>query len=205
MEGSTVHGWATPHGSAAPDELVLASVPLITTIVADLVDRLGEPTDTAHLTSVALVAALDAATSYEPDQDGPFPRYVSALVRNALLGEVRSGLLSPAHEDRVPADPVEDDEAIVALCRDLHDLSEREMELVDSIVDDREPTALVRLIQVRTEALMLVQRAMRAREAEPTGSPEQAAARGSAFAAVLAGRPQTPRPAPSRWRLRRQA
>jgi RNA polymerase sigma factor FliA len=206
MKNSHVDDWPTHQGAVTPDELVLAALPLIDEVVDDMVARVGRPIDHDHLTSVAMVAALDAAKAYEPEKDGAFPRYVSALLRSALLGEIRGGVLRPVPEDRVLADPLEDDEAIVALCQELHDLSAREVELVDGLVESNEPTELVKLIQVRTEALMLVHRAMMAREAVPAGAPELAAARGSAFAAVLGRRPMVRRPAtPSRWRMRREA
>lgn len=205
MKNSYVDDWPTHQGAVTPDELVLAALPLIDEVVADLVDRIGRPIDRDHLTSVALVAALDAAAAYEPEQDGPFPRFVSALLRSALLGEIRGGVLRPVPADRVLADPAEDDEAIVALCQELHELSAREVELVDGLVESHEPAALVKLIQVRTEALMLAHRAILAREAVPAGAPEVAAARGSAFAAVLGRRPMVRRPAASRWRMRREA
>jgi DNA-directed RNA polymerase specialized sigma subunit len=204
MKNSYVGDWPTHQGAVTPDELVLAALPLIDEVVADLVHRIG-PIERDHLTSVALVAALDAATAYDPEQDGPFPRFVSALVRSALLGEIRGGVLRPVPADRVLADPAEDDEPIVALCRELHDLSAREVELVDVLVESQEPTALVRLIQVRTEALMLVHRAMLARDAVPARAPEVAAARGSAFVAVLGRRAMVRRPAAPRWRTRRDA
>ncbi|MBA2952500.1 hypothetical protein GON03_20980 [Nocardioides sp. MAH-18] len=204
MKNSYVDDWPAHPEAVTPDELVLAALPLIDEIVADTVHRIGHPIDRDHLTSVALVSALDAATAYESEQDGPFPRFVSARVRSSLLDEIRGGTERRGPEGRMPADPAEDDEPLVALCQDLRDLSAREVELVDGLVETDDPNALVKLIQVRTEALMLVHRAMLARDTVPAGTPEVAAARGSAFAAVLGRRPMVRRPAPSRW-LRRQA
>jgi len=209
MNGSQADDWPAPMGTFSPDELVLAAVPLIETIVDEMAARVRGPVDQEHLTSVAIVAALDAATSYVPQEDGPFPRYLNALLRSALLGEVRSRVRA-VPVDRMPAEPAEDDEAIAALCQLLHELSERELELTDDLMDTSAPDLLGELIQVRTEALALVQQAMLAREAAPAGSPEEAAARGSAFAAVLGTTPLAPRathaPATtSRWPLRREA
>lgn len=206
MNVSKAHDLPIHQLTSSPDELVLAAVPLIETIVDELASRVRGPVDRDHLTSVALVAALDAAHAYDQDVDGFFPRYVAALLRSALLGEVRGGGLRPVPEDRIPAQQADDDEAIAALARDLHELTEREVELTDDLMEHPRPELLGELIQVRTEALGLVQRAMMAREAAPAGSPERAAARGSAFAAVLGGFPMATRSsAPARWGVRREA
>lgn len=205
MSSAQAHDWPTSMSTAGPDELVLAALPLIETIVEEMATRVRGPIDHEHLTSVALVAALDAAKSYIPQEDGPFPRYINALLRSALLGEVRARVRA-VPVDRLPVEPAEDDEAIAALCQMLHELSERELELTDDLIDRSAPDLLGELIQVRTEALTLVQQAMLAREAAPAGPPEEAAARGSAFAAKLGSTAlATHTPAPSRWHLRREA
>lgn len=205
MNVSKTHDWPSQQLMSGPDELVLAAVPLIETIVDELAARVRGPLDRDHLTSVALVAALDAAHAYDEDVDGFFPRYVSALLRSALLGEIRGGHLRPGPEDRIPAEPADDDEPIAALARGLHELTEREVELTDDLMEHPRPELLGELIQVRTEALGLVRRAMTAREAAPSGAPERAAARGSAFAAVLGGFPMATRSsAPARWGMGRR-
>lgn len=170
-------------GGVSPEDRALAAVPLVRAIVDDLAPQLPEVA-VDDLLSAGLVALMDAASRFEPEVDGDFAAYAGALVRSALLLDLRSSELEagPTALGTLP-EPVSAEGWLRSLESAIVDLWTRRMPGED--LDDEEAgLAASRLVRRRAEALMMLRDALRATTEEPDGDDDLIAARQASYAAI---------------------
>ncbi|WP_028644485.1 sigma-70 family RNA polymerase sigma factor [Nocardioides sp. URHA0020] len=196
------HEERSARGHLSADELALESVPMVKQIVDQVVTRVPRSVPRDDLTSAGLVALTDAARAFEPDRDGAFEVYATARIKSVLIDVVRAHQ-ARAIEDRMPAEPqapaaepAEVDDRLVRLRGAIGELSERHRQVVGRYFLDEVPTsgiaadlgvAEAQVIQLRTEALMLLRDAL-AGSTDETAEPSQRDAARRAMYAALASR-----------------
>ena len=184
---------------SSAEELTLTAVPLVHEIVREIAARVPSSVDRDRLLSAGLVAALEAARAYEPTADGDFLRYANAVVRSELLVVLRATDLSAAEPEPEPAEPAEParpDARLLGLRAALDSLEERHrMVLEGFFVEEREVAGIAvelgvaeaQVVQLRTQALMLLRDTLRADAADAAGAAARGPRAGATYAAV-AGR-----------------
>jgi RNA polymerase sigma factor (sigma-70 family) len=191
---------ATGHLSA--QELALESVPMVEWIVGQVVARVPQSVQRDALQSAGLVALTEAARAYEPEVDGAFEVYAAARVRSALLDVVIASQ-TEAVEARMPfeppapaVEPADSEDRMVSLREAIGELSERHRQVVGRYFLDEAPVAGIaaelgmaeaQVVQLRTEALMLLRDALAA-STDDTAEPLQRDAARRAMYAALASR-----------------
>lgn len=189
-------------GALSAQELALESMPLVESIVDRVVARVPKSVQRDDLESAGLVALTDAARTYDPERDGAFEVYATALIRSALL-DVVIATQAREIEDRIPAEPAvpaaepaEGDERLVGLRKAIGELSERHRRVVGRYFLDNEPVsgiaselgvAEAQVVRLRTEALMLLRDALAA-SSDPRAAPWERDSARRAMYAALAGR-----------------
>jgi len=202
-------------------ELALESVSMVRAIVDEIVARVPKSVRRDDLQSAGLVALTDAARAFDPERDGGFEVYATALIRSALLDVV---IASQSQEiaARVPdeptspaADRADVDERLVGLRTAIGELSERHRRVVGRYFLDNEPVAGIadelgvaeaQVVRLRTEALMLLRDALAA-TSDPKAEPwERDAARRAMYAALASRRSLVQASSmPDTWDLRLEA
>jgi RNA polymerase sigma factor (sigma-70 family) len=192
-----------PGAQQSAQELALESLSMVRSIVDGVVARVPKSVQRDDLESAGLVALTDAARTFDPERDGAFEVYATALIRSALL-DVVIATQEQEIEDRIPVEPAapttepaDTDERLVSLRDAIGELSERHRRVVGRYFLDNEPVsgiaselgvAEAQVVQLRTEALMLLRDALVAgsdRKAEPW---ERDAARRAMYAALASRR-----------------
>src|SRR3954469_1853210 len=188
-------------GQLSAQELALESVPMVEWIVGQVVARVPRSVRRDDLQSAGLVALTEAARAYEPEVDGAFEVYAAARVRSALLDVVIASQTETV-EDRMPRDPVvppepaDAEDRMVGLREAVGELSERHRQVVGRYFLDEAPVsgiaeelgmAEAQVVQLRTEALMLLRDALAA-STDETAEPRQRDAARRAMYAALASR-----------------
>jgi RNA polymerase sigma factor (sigma-70 family) len=186
------------------DELALETVPLVREIVDSVGSRVPRSVQRDELLSAGLVALTEAAQAFEPDRDGPFEVYAGARIRSALIDVVRAGQAREI-EDRMPLEqpvpaaepPAEPDDRLVSLRDAIGELSERHRMVIQGYFVDDEPEsgiaaelgmAEAQVVQLRTEALMLLRDALAASIDETAGPWQRDSARRAMYAALASRR-----------------
>lgn len=157
------------HGAVSAEDMALAALPLVHRVVAEVAPRLPAAA-TDDLLSVGLVAVLDAATRFESAVDGEFEVYAAALVRSALLLDVRPS------EPGAGSTPLVPDPAVEAL-------RERHRRVLAESTDDPEHAA-AQVVSLRAEALMMLRDALGDTAATPATDLGRQAARRASYGAV---------------------
>ena len=184
-------------------ELALQCVPMVHSIVDGVAARVPKSVQRDELHSTGLVALTEAARAFDPERDGTFEVYATALIRSALLDVV---IASQDREvqDRHPVEPampateaVDVDERLTSLRAAVDALSERHRSVVGRYFLDHEPVdgiaselgvAEAQVVQLRTEALMILRDTL-AGSSDPEAEPwERDAARRSMCAALASRR-----------------
>lgn len=200
MSGANENG---PDARLSAQELAFESVSMVRSIVDGVLARVPKSVQRDELESAGLVALTDAARTFDPERDGAFEVYATALIRSALLDVV---IASQAREveARIPVepavptpDPADTDERLVSLRDAIGELSERHRRVVGRYFLDNEPVsgiaselgvAEAQVVQLRTEALMLLRDALAA-SSDPKSAPwERDAARRAMYAALASRR-----------------
>lgn len=171
------------------EELTLSAVPLVHEIVREISARVPSCVNRDELLSAGLVALLQGARSYEPDADGDFLVYANAVVRSEILVVLRTvDLVAPRPEPT----PVATDARLTSLRDAIDSLAERHRRVLDAyFVADRGTARIAadlglaeaQVVQLRTEALMLLRDTLREHALEPAVSGHQGGMR-AAYAAV---------------------
>src|SRR6478736_10414039 len=86
-------------------ELALQCVPMVHSIVDGVAARVPKSVPRDELHSAGLVALTEAARAFDPERDGAFEVYATALIRSALLDVVIASQDREA-ESRHPVEPV---------------------------------------------------------------------------------------------------
>jgi RNA polymerase sigma factor (sigma-70 family) len=184
-------------------ELALESMSMVRSIVDGVIARVPKSVRRDSLESAGLVALTDAAGTFDPERDGAFEVYATALIRSALLDVVIASQAQRV-EARIPAeppvpavDPAETDDRLVSLRAAVGELSERHRRVVGRYFLDNEPVsgiaselgvAEAQVVQLRTEALMLLRDSLAA-SSDPKAEPwERDAARRAMYAALASRR-----------------
>jgi len=199
MSGANENG---PGARQSAQELALESMSMVRSIVDGVIARVPKSVRRDALESAGLVALTDAAGTFDPDRDGAFEVYATALIRSALLdvviaSQAQTQARIPA-EPSVPAvDPADTDERLVGLRDAIGELSARHRRVVGRYFLDNEPVsgiaselgvAEAQVVQLRTEALMLLRDALAA-SSDPKAEPwERDAARRAMYAALASRR-----------------
>jgi len=200
MSGANENG---PGGRLSAQELALESMSMVRSIVDGVIARVPKSVRRDALESAGLVALTDAAGTFDPERDGVFEVYATALIRSALLDVVIASQTQQL-DARIPAepaapavDPADTDERLVSLREAVGELSERHRRVVGRYFLDNEPVsgiaselgvAEAQVVQLRTEALMLLRDALAA-SSDPQAEPwERAAARRAMYAALASRR-----------------
>jgi RNA polymerase sigma factor (sigma-70 family) len=183
-------------------ELAFECLPMVRSIVDGVAARVPRSVPRDALHSVGLVALTEAAGAFDPERDGAFDGYAAALVRSALLDVVIASQDREARDRRpvepaVPStEPADDDERLVSLRAAVGELSERHRRVVGRYFLDDEPVAGIaselgvaeaQVVQLRTEALMLLRDALAA-SSDPKSEPWGRHAARRAMYAALASR-----------------
>ena len=184
------HEWCErdgPGGRLSAEELALESVPMVRSIVDGVIARVPRSVQRDALESAGLVALTEAAGAFEPDRDGAFEVYAAARIRSALIDVVRATQAREIEarmpvEPAAPAvDPAEPDDRLVSLRDAIGELSERHRRVVSRyFVDDAPESGIAaelgmaeaQVVQLRTEALMLLRDALAA-STDETAEPAQ--------------------------------
>jgi RNA polymerase sigma factor (sigma-70 family) len=183
-------------------ELALESVSMVRSIVDGVAARVPKSVPRDELHSAGLVALTEAARAFDPERDGAFEVYATALIRSALLDVVIASQDREAR-DRLPVEPAAPatepavDERLVSLRAAVGELSERHRRVVGRYFLDNEPVAGIaselgvaeaQVVQLRTEALMLLRDTLAA-SSDPKAEPwERDAARRAMYAALASRR-----------------
>jgi RNA polymerase sigma factor for flagellar operon FliA len=196
-----------PGARMSAQELALESMSMVRSIVDGVIARVPKSVRRDALESAGLVALTDAASTFDPERDGAFEVYATALIRSALLDVVIASQTQEI-EARIPAeptvpaaapalDPADTDERLVSLREAVGELSERHRRVVGRYFLDNEPVsgiaselgvAEAQVVQLRTEALMLLRDALAA-SSDPKAEPwERATARRAMYAALASRR-----------------
>jgi RNA polymerase sigma factor FliA len=192
-----------PDARLGADELALKWLPMVGPIVDEFAARVPRSVRYDELTSGGLVALSDAARSFEPERDGQFEVYAGALIRSALLEVIRASQEREV-EDRVPASPgesvfdaVDADARLGRLREAISELSDRHRRVISGFFLEHEPEAGIaaelgvaeaQVVQLRTEALMLLRDALAASADESTEPYERNAARRAMYGALASRR-----------------
>jgi RNA polymerase sigma factor (sigma-70 family) len=184
-----------PLGVMSAEELTLSAVPLVHDIVREISARVPSCVNLDELLSAGLVSVLTAAQAYEPAADGDFLVYANAVVRSDVLVALRTADVSgqrPVHPVvEVPAP----DKRLTSLREAIDSLEERHRQVLDGyFIDERGTAGLAaemglaeaQVVQLRTEALMLLRDTLRAHAIDAHEAGQQGGMR-AAYAAV-AGR-----------------
>lgn len=171
-------------GEVSPEDRALAAVPLVDAIVDQLAPQLpGVARD--DLLSAGLVALLDAANRFEPTADGDFDAYAAALVRSALLLDLRS---APPEAGATPVGALPEPRSAAAWLQTLHatidDLWTRRMPVEEADDADDDGLAAAQLVRLRAESLMVLRNALAANAEEPDWDDDLIAARQATYAAI---------------------
>jgi RNA polymerase sigma factor for flagellar operon FliA len=201
MSGSGEQG---ANARMSAQELALECVPMVRSIVDGVAARVPKSVSRDELHSAGLVALTDAARAFDPERDGAFEVYATALIRSALLDVVIASQ-SREIEARVPvvpvvrvaAEPADADERLAGLRDAIGELSERHRRVIGRYFLDDEPVsgiadelgvAEAQVVQLRTEALMLLRDTLAA-SSDPKAEPwERDAARRAMYAALASRR-----------------
>lgn len=179
---------------SSAEELTLTAVPLVHEIVREIAARVPSSVDRDRLLSAGLVAALEAARAYEPTADGDFLRYANAVVRSELLVVLRATDLSAARPEPEPAGPARPDARLLGLRAALDSLEERHRMVLEGFFVEERDTAGVavelgvaeaQVVQLRTQALMLLRDTLRA---DAAGAAARGPRAGATYAAVAGHR-----------------
>ena len=202
MSGANVND---PGAGLSAQELALESMSMVRSIVDGVIARVPKSVRRDALESAGLVALTDAARTFDAERDGAFEVYATALIRSALLDVVIASQAQEAEtqaripaEPNVPAvDPADTDERLVSLRDAIGELSARHRRVVGRYFLDNEPVsgiaselgvAEAQVVQLRTEALMLLRDALAA-SSDPKAEPwERDAARRAMYAALASRR-----------------
>jgi RNA polymerase sigma factor (sigma-70 family) len=200
MSGANENG---PGARMSAQELALESMSMVRSIVDGVIARVPKSVQRDALESAGLVALTEAAHTFDPERDGAFEVYATALIRSALLDVVIAsqtqevGARIPAEHSAPVIDPADTDERLVSLREAVGELSERHRRVVGRYFLDNEPVsgiaselgvAEAQVVQLRTEALMLLRDALAA-SSDPQAEPwERAAARRAMYAALASRR-----------------
>ena len=192
-----------PGARMSAQELALESMSLVLSSVNGVIARVPKSVQRDALESAGLVALTDAARTFDPERDGAFEVYATALIRSALLDVVIASQAQEA-EARVPVEavapavePLEVDERLVGLREAIGELSERHRRVVGRYFLDNEPVsgiaselgvAEAQVVQLRTEALMLLRDALAASSDLRAEPRERDAARRAMYAALASRR-----------------
>lgn len=181
-----------PVAGPSAEELTLIAVPLVHEIVRETASRVPSSVDRDRLLSAGLVAALEAARAYEPEADGDFLRYANAVVRSEILVVLRATDLSGSPQP-APVEAATPDGRLLGLRAALDSLEERHRLVLEGyFIDERDPAGIAvelgvaeaQVVQLRTQALMLLRDTLRADAAGAATRGPQA----RATYAALAGR-----------------
>jgi RNA polymerase sigma factor (sigma-70 family) len=190
-------------GHLSAQELALESVPMVEWIVGEVVARVPRSVQRDDLQSAGLVALTEAARAYEPGIDGAFEVYAAARIRSALLDVVIASQTQVV-EDRMPletpapaTEPSDAEDRMVTLREAIGELSERHRQVVGRFFLDEAPVAGIaaelgmaeaQVVQLRTEALMLLRDALAATTDETAEPWQRDAARRAMYAALASRR-----------------
>ncbi len=188
-----------PGARLSAQELALESMSMVLSIVDGVIARVPKSVQRDALESAGLVALTDAARTFDPERDGAFEVYATALIRSALLDVVIACQAQEA-EARVAVEtvePVDTDERLASLREAIGELSERHRRVVGRYFLDNEPVsgiaselgvAEAQVVQLRTEALMLLRDALAASSDQQAEPWERDAARRAMYAALASRR-----------------
>jgi RNA polymerase sigma factor (sigma-70 family) len=192
-----------PGARMSAQELALESMSMVRSIVDGVIARVPKSVRRDALESAGLVALTDAAGTFDPERDGAFEVYATALIRSALLDVVITSQAQQV-EARIPAeppvpavDPAETDDRLVSLRAAVGELSERHRRVVGRYFLDNEPVsgiaselgvAEAQVVQLRTEALMLLRDSLAASSDLKAAPWERDAARRAMYAALASRR-----------------
>ena len=176
---------------------------MVAPIVEEFAARTPRSVAYDDLMSGGLVALTEAARAFEPDRDGDFQVYATALIRSALL-EVARASQEREVEDRIPVvpaepifEPAEVDDRLGRLREAIGELSARHRRVISSYFLEHEPesgiaaelgVAEAQVVQLRTEALMLLRDALAASTDETAEPHERNAARRAMYGALASRR-----------------
>jgi RNA polymerase sigma factor for flagellar operon FliA len=72
-----------------PEDLIIGSIPVVTHIVRETMNRVPSHVSRDDLTSAGLAALVQASKSFDAARGVPFARYAATRVRGAILDELR--------------------------------------------------------------------------------------------------------------------
>ena len=189
-------------GRLSAQELALESVPMVEWIVGQVVARVPRSVQRDDLQSAGLVALTEAARAYEPEVDGAFEVYAAARVRSALLDVVIASQTQSVEarmpvDPTVPPEPADVEDRMAGLREAVGELSERHRRVVGRYFLDEAPVsgiaeelgmAEAQVVQLRTEALMLLRDALAASTDETAEPLQRDSARRAMYAALASRR-----------------
>jgi RNA polymerase sigma factor (sigma-70 family) len=184
-----------PRGKMSAEELTLSAVPLVHEIVREISARVPACVNLDELLSAGLVSAMTAAQAYEPAADGDFLVYANAVVRSDVLVALRTADVSGPRADHSVVEVPAPDKRLTSLREAIDSLEARHRRVLDGyFIAERGTAGLAadmglaeaQVVQLRTEALMLLRDTLRAHAIDPSEAGQQGGMR-AAYAAV-AGR-----------------